>query len=164
MDSLGLCMSPNLYTVLQIAKVYSVRKHQSILEIQKISAKGNHWLRVILDCLRSWNVPWKKSTVWIICSREDAPPSVYLRNKWIIYSFSETINLDKWMFTSPSTCRAKVKIYCTCRMPDFIQSCRYPTMVSLMVDHARRLLCNLLGVWLVWSTVEWFKLWRKACK
>ena len=44
MDSLGLFMSLNLSTVLQIAKIYSIptHSHQSVLEIQKMSVQQQH--------------------------------------------------------------------------------------------------------------------------
>ena len=47
MDSLGLFMSLNLFTVLQIAKIYSLPKSQSVLQLHKISVQQQHGT---LDC------------------------------------------------------------------------------------------------------------------
>ena len=53
MDS--LFMSLNLFTVLQIAKIYSLPKSQSVLQIHKMSVQQQHGT---LDC-GLFAIPWK---------------------------------------------------------------------------------------------------------
>lgn len=47
MDSLGLFMSLNLFTILQIAKIYSLPESLSVLQLHKMSVQQQHGT---LDC------------------------------------------------------------------------------------------------------------------
>lgn len=121
MDSLGLFMSLNLSTVLQIAKIYSVptHSHQSVLEIQKMSVQQQHGT---IDC-GLFSIAFAVE----LCLGRNPQHASFEQKKMrdhlyscftngVITSFPKMSSNE--LLPRPSPVHHRVKVYCICRMPE----------------------------------------------
>ena len=126
MDSLGLFMSLNLFTVLQIAKIYSLPKSQSVLQIHKMSVQQQHGT---LDC-GLFAIAY---AVEVCLGRKPQCASFIQKKmrehlfacltKGMLTPFPITSNSE--MLPRPTPVVHKIQLYCICRMPE-----EYEEMIS----------------------------------
>ena len=128
LDSLGLFMPLNQSTVLQIAKIYSVPTDQSVLEIQKLSVQQQHGT---LDCglfsiAFAVEMCLGHNPQYASFNQQKMREHLYMcfRNG-VITAFPKMSSSE--LLPRPSPVCHKVKIYCSCRMPEeydeFMISC-----------------------------------------
>ena len=119
MDSLGLFMPLNLSTVLQIAKIYSVPTDQSVLEIQKLSVQQQHGT---IDCglfsiAFAVEMCLGHNPQYASFDQKKMREHLYtcFRNG-VITSFPSMSSSE--LLPRPSPVHHKVRVYCSCRMPE----------------------------------------------
>lgn len=119
MDSLGLFMSLNLFTVLQIAKIYSLPKSQSVLRLHKMSVQQQQGT---LDCglfaiAYAVEVCLGRNPQCASFDQQKMREHLYTcLTKGVLTSFPKMSESE--MLPRPTPVVHKVQLYCICQMPE----------------------------------------------
>ena len=119
MDSLGLFMALNLCTVLQIAKIYSVPKSQSVLHIHKIPVQQQQGT---LDCglfaiAFAVEVCFGRNPQCASFNQKIMREHLYTcLTQGVLTSFPKIS--DSEALPRPSPVVHKIHLYCVCHMPE----------------------------------------------